>query len=132
MNCGLNVPRACFECPYPDCINDSTPKKAEKYFLGGGVDERARMIKKARKRQKNLEYYHQKQLDREREHLKEIHRRRRAAMTQTMIDYLSQLDAEIEKHKKGYHDTDQIGMGLVIARQLFLDCIKEMEKGEKA
>jgi len=132
MKCQLNIPEDCFTCPFPDCINNTVPAKKEKLFAEGKSDERDKRIKYARKLQKNLERYHQKQLDRHkgerREYFRELHKKRRIRIMKDFNGYVAQLDKEIENHRKGYHDLDQVGMGLLMAKQLFLNCLHEMEK----
>jgi hypothetical protein len=31
--CRLKIPEACFECPYPDCINDKRARFTESLFI---------------------------------------------------------------------------------------------------
>lgn len=73
MRCNLNIPVACFNCPYPECRAENMPTKEETAFVRDAIESTPEDVKrreyyqeywkslpeekKAKKRQKSREWY---------------------------------------------------------------------------
>ena len=92
MKCKLNIPEACFNCPYPECTATNMPTRKETEILkilGGEEDQNdlskkirdSEYNKKRRARKRSREYYqlHKEELrEKRREYFREYARKRRA------------------------------------------------------
>lgn len=62
-----------------------------------------------------------------REYFRELHKRRQKRQYENFRDYIVQLDAEIERQRVDRYNIGQVGTGLLIAKQMFISCLKQIE-----
>lgn len=87
MVCKLNKPEACFNCPYPDCIDTSTNTSFGEvdYLKNSGINiitYNTHKYRVERKKYKSREWnrIHQKeQTEKRREYFREYHKKRKEA-----------------------------------------------------
>jgi len=84
MKCELNKPSACFNCPYPECLDYSTPSKAETEMLNAFIPDRkthrtdARRKEEKQDRREYLRQYCKEHAEEIRKYYKEYTKKRRA------------------------------------------------------